>query len=958
MPDLQISKTSPLTEVGPGGTISYTIRVRNDGSTTATDPDPVVVVDTLPPGFSLTSLSVFGGGFSANTATEGIITFTAPSLAENGVGIFTIRGIVPQGASGSITNQALVDPDNNIAEDDEFNNSASVVTTVNNSLGPDLEISKAGNTEVLPEGSITYTISVRNEGEADATDIVVRDTLPTGFSLVDVFVTDQFTADTSTAGLISFTGGVLESGQVAVLEVTGTAPATAVDLTLTNTVVVDPENVITEVSEDNNEAMVATTVTVEDPPPELTPDLTIFKSSDPEIVPAGETLSYELSVRNEGEGDATGIVVRDTLPPGFSLVDVFVTDDFIADTSTAGQVSFTGGVLASGQTALLTIEGIAPSSLTPLTNVAVVDPDGLIVESNEAGTAEDNNTATATTNIGLPDLVIFKFGDPPGDDLEAGDSLSYTIIVRNDGNAATENITVVDNLPGEFLLDTENPVVIQGDFTADTSVPGSITFTGGSLAVDQIAILTINGTVAGGGNLINTAIVDPANMILESDETNNTDTFTSGAQGPTLVYVDDDWASLALGTRIDINGDGEGLLVDIDGDTLPDSVGPNDATFGIDAFPTIQDGEQRVASDGTGVVQVFAGTYTEKVGITKPLTLNGPNAGIDPTDPGSTRVDEAVITGTTNRIEFFGEINNLPIVIDGFAFEGLTGGTNINQPAITTATTEDFVADDITIQNNIFRTLDTTAINFSSTQITQDVSILNNLIEDINSTGGARRAMFLQNIDGLTVSGNTIRNVIGGDNPGILLDTVTGIVLIEDNQLTTIASQGIQVAGITGGGTVTINNNELIDVNVGADGIVNSGDEDIANAGIRLRDSPFGATLNGGTVDITNNRVENTMNGLVIRDNADTSMVTVTNNFFFNTVPNPGTPPAVFPQGFASTGGDAPATIPPGPYAIIHDGVGALNAASNFNNTIAFPLTEPDIFEFAGANIIPTPIDS
>ena len=936
--NLTIDKFGPGT-VGPGGTITYTLLVRNQGDTDASN---IVVADTLPAGFMFVSGNASGGFIVPGAAGAGnVLTVTSGSVAAGESAIISIVGTAPQGATGAITNNAVVDPANTIDEGvNEDDNTNSLVTTIDASLGPDLRIFKNDFPDpVEPGGTVTYNLLVRNDGMTTANDILVRDTLPTGFTLVSVTTDGNFTADTTTPGIISFTGGSLASGDNSAINIVGTVQNTAGELT--NIAVVDPDGQITESDETNNTETSVTTVN--DPPPELQPDLGISKQSFPNSVEPGGTITYNLSVSNIGGGDANNILVRDTLPAGFTLVSTITNSGFIADTSTPGVVSFTGGSIPSGDAASLTIVGTAPASLNPLTNVAIVDPDGQITESDET-----NNTAEITTDIILPDLEIFKIGIP--NDVEAGDTITYNLAVRNNGQATATNVTVRDTVPSAFTFVSSTPF---SGFTAEPIMGNVVSFTGGSIDPGGIATFNIVGTVTSGGTFVNIAVVDPDNTIVETDETNNTATFTSNAEGPTLVFVDDDWAALTLGAPVDPDGAGTEFE---DGD----------GTIGINAFPTIQEGEQRVASGG--LVRVFAGTYDEIVGITKPVELRGPQFGVAGDDPSrdpsnaANAANEAIIGGASavaSGIQFFPGANDGFVIIDGFRLEGANTGPG-EGAAIDT---RDAGADTI-IRNNILRDLDNDAIrNFPTVfpgliNPTSNLQIVDNLIENITDTtpglgGGNSRAMFLQEVDGLTITGNVVRNITGGDNPGILLDTVTGEVLVEDNVLGDIASQGIQVAGIgSAGGNVIIRDNDIRNVNEGPDGNPGTGDEDITNAGIRLRDAIImglpggtGALLNAGTVLVEGNRVENTLNGLVVRNPADADnvapgAVTVTGNFFVNLVMNPGNPIPNPPDPDFSFG-----NLNPGTYAIINGGVGTLNAVGNSENLAGTdPLDIPDVF--------------
>src|SRR5207249_707786 len=78
------------------------------------------------------------------------------------------------------------------------------------------------------------------------------------------------------------------------------------------------------------------------------------------------------------------------------------------------------------------------------------------------------------------------------------------------------------------------------------------------------------------------------------------------ASGPALVYVDDDWASLNAGDAI--------------ADADPVAPGNQPATFGTNAFSSVN--AALAAVGGNGTIIVNAGTYNEAVAITRFVTLD------------------------------------------------------------------------------------------------------------------------------------------------------------------------------------------------------------------------------------------------------------------------------------------------------------------------------------------------
>jgi len=272
-------------------------------------------------------------------------------------------------------------------------------------LVANLGITKTDGVSSINAGALTtYTIVATNTGPNAAAGVTITDTFPA------ILGTPSWTSSTGGATGVepSGTGNISDTvtmpvGSSITYTVIGTVAPNAADGTIiTNTAIISPPSGVNDPVLTNNTASDTTTVNA-------LADLTITKTDTPDPVLTGGTLNYTLTVKNEGGKAATGIVVKDTLPSGFTFGSTTVSGGFTASQS-GGMVTFSGGSLTPGQSATLTITGTAPDSTGTLTNTAVVDPDNQIVESNE-----NNNTATTTTTVlssstpGIPSIPT-----PPG----------------------------------------------------------------------------------------------------------------------------------------------------------------------------------------------------------------------------------------------------------------------------------------------------------------------------------------------------------------------------------------------------------------------------------------------------------------------------------------------------------------------------------------------------------------
>ncbi|MGH9892856.1 MAG: choice-of-anchor Q domain-containing protein [bacterium] len=133
------------------------------------------------------------------------------------------------------------------------------------------------------------------------------------------------------------------------------------------------------------------------------PDLSVGKTDSPDPVLLSDHLTYTITVNNAGQGDATGVMLTDTLPASVAFVSVSPSGS--CGETVAGTVECDLGDLASGANATVTIV-VQPTATGTLTN-------SVTVESAETDENPDNNTdimedttVVPVTCDGLPATTI------------------------------------------------------------------------------------------------------------------------------------------------------------------------------------------------------------------------------------------------------------------------------------------------------------------------------------------------------------------------------------------------------------------------------------------------------------------------------------------------------------------------------------------------------------------------
>jgi large repetitive protein len=260
--DVGIVKSATPNPATAGKQLTYTLTVTNNGPSSATG---VSVVDTLPAGVTYVSATPNQG---TSSFANGIITTSVGSLASGASTSITILVTVNPGATGSITNTAVVSE--NEPDTDPTNNKATVTTQINTLI--DLAITKTASlNEVKPGGQLVYTLTTINNGPSNATGVIILDPLPAGESYVSA-TTSQGTTSYS-GGVLTVNLGNLASGASATTTFTVMVSSSATG-TVTNTATVKGNE--SETTMANNQASITTpvaTVVVPHGTPTPTPTL-------------------------------------------------------------------------------------------------------------------------------------------------------------------------------------------------------------------------------------------------------------------------------------------------------------------------------------------------------------------------------------------------------------------------------------------------------------------------------------------------------------------------------------------------------------------------------------------------------------------------------------------------------------------------------------------------------------
>ncbi|MBP3649477.1 MAG: DUF11 domain-containing protein, partial [Clostridia bacterium] len=194
---------------------------------------------------------------------------------------------------------------------------------------------------------------------------------------------------------------------------------------------------------------------VEDDPDPIDTTLTVTKTSDKDgqKVGLGETINYTITVKNDGNVPFTNVVVTDEL----------TGDEWtIAELKVGEEKEFTAAYTVTSDDILA---GKVINSVTGKGD-PIPDPDDpenpKIPEGGDE--VEDDPDPVDTT------LTVTKTSDKEGQKVGLGETINYTITVKNDGNVPFTNVVVTDELTGDEWTIAELKVGEVKEFTAAYTV--------------------------------------------------------------------------------------------------------------------------------------------------------------------------------------------------------------------------------------------------------------------------------------------------------------------------------------------------------------------------------------------------------------------------------------------------------------------------------------------------------
>ena len=581
--DLELTKVVNQQIVGVGADVTFTIMVENNGSARAKD---VTVRDVLPAGLVFVSADPSVGTYNSTT---GVWTVGEIYVGESE----TLDIVANVSGAGSFTNIAEVtnsdqpDPDSTPDNGDGTEDDQDEVTVIGQLI--DLSLVKTADvTEATVGDVITYSITLSNEGPADATGVEVHDQLPGEVS----FLSSATSTGTYSSGSGIWNVGNLAAGAIAKLDISVTVEAEGTFKNIAQVsaadqpdVDSDPNNDDGDQSEDDESAATAGSIGLA--------DLELQKTASESTVGVGDMITYTLNIVNNGPSSADNVEVTDLLPTGLT----FVSADPSQGTYTAASGIWAIGTLQGGASANLDITATVTQAgdiinSAEITNSDQEDPDSTPDNNEPAEDDQDVTTITAES----ADLSLTKTADVSQSNV--GDQIVYTITLANAGPSTATNVVILEDLPSQVSFVNADPSL--GTYNSETSE-----WTIGELPAGASEILYINVTVDQPGTFTNSTQIIASDQPDPNSTPNNNNPNENDQSSVDVTGLQIDLQLIKTANAYDINvGDNVTFTLQLD------NIGYSDAT-GVEVRDFLTAGElEYVSSTGDGTYNDATGTWT------------------------------------------------------------------------------------------------------------------------------------------------------------------------------------------------------------------------------------------------------------------------------------------------------------------------------------------------------------
>ncbi|WP_290840672.1 choice-of-anchor L domain-containing protein, partial [Flavobacterium sp.] len=409
---LVVSNTDYSPYYIPGTNKTYSISITNIGTVAATN---VQVSQPIPGGIEYFSWWGSNGSVGVNDP----IANNAGTLAVGATLSYTVEIEVPAGMIGTLVSTVTVTSSNAATQ--------TVTDTDVKAVGADISVTNTNNqTHYIPGTTVTYTVTVTNNGPLIGANIDVTNLIP--------------------AGITSFNWSGNNAIVVPNTPLINNIPALAAGASVVYTITMQipvgftgPLTSTTTWTTPSSDPVPGCTQCTDTDQPNTGADVVLVNTDSQTTYTPGGTSVYTVTVTNNGPGVATDVHVTNAIPGGIPAGSF----SWVGDNSSSGTgvaLDDTIPIMASGESVVYTITVNVPAAQTaPITSTAAVtttstDPDLSCAQCSDTDTngteADIEVTNTDNNTVYVP-----------------GTNNTYVVTVTNNGPETAFGVHVVNAIP-------------------------------------------------------------------------------------------------------------------------------------------------------------------------------------------------------------------------------------------------------------------------------------------------------------------------------------------------------------------------------------------------------------------------------------------------------------------------------------------------------------------------------
>lgn len=512
--------------VEKGEIIPYTLTFKNTSDVTLTK---IEMIDVLPKGIELVpdTLKVNGSSIVGDIQTG--ITLSN-KLLPGGQVVVSFSGIVSSVPPTTYYNTASATYYYQLnATTGQKSQTVQSNTVLAKAIQGILFVTKTTDkSEVQKKNQIIYTITIVNEGNVPATDLILTDYLPPQVR----YTPNTFTLNGTLISNVDLVAGVplgnLAVGATDIVQLTvdiidDRDPIVSNRGNIQYFYVKDPNHPPVPNNTNSNLAVVVV----------HRPEITITKSTPTTTTSQGETVTYTLVVENTGTLAVTNGIITDVLPQGMTVVPGSITVDGVATTGDIIKGLNIGSIAVGAKVTVIfkaLVNSVPPTTFTNRASIAysyvlngaplvssAVSNDVVITAGQQppSGHCTDSLTATMSANK---------------TQVQRGDHIVYQVVIKNTGSQTVSSLVLNNPLSANLMLVpnsiTLNGAPVQGNLTnlaiGDLLAGGTVTISfaatvvggcPGTMIASQASVQCTNANCTG-SQCINTLQTNQVNVIV------------------------------------------------------------------------------------------------------------------------------------------------------------------------------------------------------------------------------------------------------------------------------------------------------------------------------------------------------------------------------------------------------------------------------------------------------------